>query len=534
MLSITTIPYSTLSPLKILLIKNWFHTNLLLTPLLLLLMTGGVATPSVAQPGSLDNTFGINGKSITTFGNFVDKGNSVVIQSDGKIVLGGSTQSNFTSSDFALIRHNSNGTLDSTFGINGKVVTSIENRSKGEAVAIQSDGKIVLGGSSKWYINLVRYHSDGSLDTTFGSGGKVITDVVGYYNEKCKTVAIQSDGKILVGGYANRVNNDNLYFILVRYNSDGSLDTTFGTGGQVFGKTSKGYSMRIQNDGKILLGGSSNFYFALERYNTNGTVDSTFGINGKVTTLLGSSAEGHSVAIQNNGKILLAGYSNDSSIMCSFALVRYNSDGTLDNTFGLGGKATTRVGISSVANSVVVQSDGKILLAGHAKDSSNTSHFAVVRYNSNGTLDNNFGTGGNVITPISGTYSIGNSLSIDSNEKIVLAGYVYDTSSNADIVLVRYNGNANVAINEICCKDRDSRVYPNPFNSSTTIEFSMPLENAVLNIYNTYGQVVKHIENISGQKIRLSRGNLPTGIYFVQLSEKKKTIAGHKLVVSDK
>ena len=141
----------------------------------------------------LDNTFGTAGLVNTSLGSFGNMCNSVVIQGDQKIVFAGSTQSSgFSDFAFAIARCNSDGTLDNTFGTGGKVVTPIEPGSEGNSVAIQSDGKILLGGSSGWFINLVRYNGDGSLDTTFGTGGKVITDIDGYYNEKCKSVAIQS------------------------------------------------------------------------------------------------------------------------------------------------------------------------------------------------------------------------------------------------------------------------------------------------------------------------------------------------------
>ena len=164
--------------------------------LLVLLIAHGLLISSFAQPGSLDHTFGTNGKVVVTLGSFGDRGNTIAIQNDGKIVLGGSTQSSFTSSDFALTRFNGDGTLDTSFGLDGKVITPIENRSAAHTVVIQDDGKILLGGYSKWNINLARYHSDGTLDTSFGSGGTLIIDIEGYYSDQCESVVLQEDGKI--------------------------------------------------------------------------------------------------------------------------------------------------------------------------------------------------------------------------------------------------------------------------------------------------------------------------------------------------
>ena len=472
---------------------------------------------SYAQPGALDNSFGLAGKLITSLGSFGDEVNAVAIQSDNKIVYGGLTRSSFTFSDFALVRCNFNGTLDTTFGEGGKVITSIENRSKGNSIAIQSNGKILMGGSSDWYINLVRYNSDGTLDTAFGTDGKVITDISGYYSEKCKSVAIQSDGKILIGGYAQQNSNDLSHFILLRYNNDGTLDSTFGTGGIVIGSAGKGNSMAIQSDGKILLGGSSDFSFALLRYNADGTLDGTFGLGGEVITAVGSSGEAYSLSIQNDTKIVLGGYAD-----ASFALVRYNNDGTLDNSFGIGGKV---IGNTGKGNSMHIQGDGKIVIGG-----SSSSSFVIMRFNIDGTIDNTFGIGGEVHTA-AGIPCEGKSLCIQSDGKIILGGYDYN-GSKTDMVLMRYDGDA-VGIVENDHQQFGNRIYPNPFNSSTTIKFNMPLHNAELNIYNENGQKVMQIKNISGHHHTIYRNNLSSGLYFLRLMQENEILAQEKLLITD-
>jgi uncharacterized delta-60 repeat protein len=505
--------------------------TLLARLLFILVLSGGFSTYSFAQSaGTLDTSFGVNGKVITPIDTISDKGYSIAIQSDDKIILGGSTKNSYTSSDFALLRYNNDGTMDNTFGTGGKVITPIATQSEGYSIAIQNDGKILLGGADSWNINLVRYNNDGSLDTTFGIGGIVITDIPGYYSEKCKSVAIQSDGKIIIGGFAANASNDLRHFVLLKYNSNGSLDTAFGAGGTVIGGLGECQSLKIQNDGKIVLGGTSNFSFAVERYNSNGIWDTTFGIAGKVTTSIGLSSSGNSMDVQVDGKIVLGGHHGLLSNSSAFALVRYLSDGSLDNSFGIGGIVTTPVGTSSKGNSVVIQSDGKIILAGNSENGSNIFDFTLVRYNSNGTLDATFGVGGKTITPIGISYSSVESVGIDSNGKILLGGYAYNRSS-VEMALVRYHSNASVGIGSF--KQIDNKIYPNPFNSSTTILFSTPLHNAELNIYNAYGQLVNHLENISGQNIQLSRNNLPSGIYFFQLTENNKIIGADKLIISD-
>ena len=491
-------------------------TNLIVLLAITLLFT---FLPILTFAQYLDNSFGTGGQLNTSLGSFGNMCNSVVIQSDQKIVFGGGTKSSsFSDLAFALARCNSDGTLDNTFGTGGKVVTPIEPGSEGNSVVIQSDGKIIMGGSSGWFINLVRYNSDGSLDTTFGTGGKVITDIDGYYNEKCKSVAIQSDGKILLGGYGQHNSSDDPYFILVRYNPNGTLDHTFGADGKVIGRVGQGRSVLIQNDGKILLGGGSNFTFALVRYNADGILDNTFGTGGEIITAVGSSGEGNSLGIQSDGKIVLGGYADGN-----FALVRYNTDGSLDNTFGVGGKVTTLIGGNSAGKSIGIQSDGKILLGGYAE-----ANFALARYNSNGTLDNSFGNGGKVITPIGVVYNPGNSLDIQNDGKIVMGGDAY----NGDMALVRYHSTL-LGFEKTESKQVVSKIYPNPFNSFVKIYFNKPLDNAELMIFNLFGQEVKKITNFSGQEIQLSRNDLSSGIYFLGIEEKFKIITIGKLVISD-
>ena len=306
----------------------------------------------------------------------------------------------------------------------------------------------------------------------------------------------------------------------------------FGTDGIVIGSPGKGASVVVQNDDKILLGGSHNSSFLVERYNASGTVDTTFGIEGKITTLVGSSAGGNSLGIQNDGKILLAGNAYNNFGNADFALVRYTSEGALDDTFGTGGIVTTEIGNAiSMGNSMRILSNGNILVAGQASDSANYGDFALVQYASDGTLYDSFGTGGKVITIIGGDYSIGRSLAIQSNDDIVVAGAVYN-GSNSDMAVARYSN--TLAPVENCCSQWGSSTYPNPFNISATIKFNTPLNNAEIKVYNIYGQEVKQISNISGQEAQIARKGLPDGIYFLQLIVKNKVVSVEKLVINGK
>lgn len=492
-----------------------------------------ISQMTAAQPGSLDGTFGINGIVITSIDSFGAQVNSIAQQGDQKIIFGGFSRSSFVSKDFALARSNADGTLDNTFGLGGIVITPIEPRSEGSSLAIQNDGKIIVGGFSDWFINIARYTVDGILDSTFGNGGIVITDLPGFYSERCKSVAIQSDGKILLGGYAQHNNNDNSYFILLRYNEDGTLDSSFGTEGQVVGIEGRCYSIAVQSDGKILLGGSSNLNFAVARYTTTGLLDNTFGQEGIANTVIGNSSEANSIAIQSDGNILLGGYSYSNNTSSDFTLARYNLNGVLDNTFGTNGIVITSFGnASSIANAIGLEENGKIIMAGNSFDDSNFSGFALVQYESNGSLDASFGNNGKVITSIESFNNDATSLTVQNDGKVVLGGYTFNTSTT-EMMLVRYEVTQIEGIDEIGNDLGIRNFHPNPHKSSAILNSNSMLNNAELIIYNSEGQQVSYLRNLNGTEIQIPQNKMPSGIYFLHLIEGNKTIAIERLIISE-
>jgi len=416
---------------------------------------GGWGPPAKPESsGSLDSIFGTGGIVTTSIGTSDDSANAVAIQSDGKIVAAGYSYTGSGSGcDFAVARYNTDGSLDSTFGTNGIVTTAIgTGYNYAYSVAIQSDQKIVVAGSAGYGtyedFALVRYNTDGSLDSTFGTNG-IVTTAIGMWNDAL-SVAIQSDQKIVAVGRSS-VNSFSYYdFALVRYNTDGSLDSTFGTGGKVLTAIGsyhdEAYGIAIQSDQKIVAVGRSsdstntNSDFSLARYNTDGSLDSTFGTGGKVLTAIGSTGDNyaHSVAIQSDGNIVAAGFSYNGSDS-DFALVRYTTSGSLDSTFGTNGIVTTAIGTSNaLANGVAIQSNGKIVAAGYSSNGSNYD-FALARYTTSGSLDSTFGTGGIVTTAIGTGNDIAHGVAIQSDGKIVAAGSSYISgSSSYDFSLVRY------------------------------------------------------------------------------------------------
>ncbi|HEU0210219.1 MAG TPA: delta-60 repeat domain-containing protein [Candidatus Udaeobacter sp.] len=353
--------------------------------------------------GTLDTTFGRGGKVRTDFPGLAAVPSSVVIQPDGKIVVAGGAFPLFTFlGNFEVVRYNANGSLDRSFGNGGIVTTNFPEGSYADAVALQPDGKIIaagtvfvdfiIGESSNTDFALARYNPDGTPDTSFGNGGQVSTDFVGMEDDAF-SVLIQSDGKIVAVGSAN--NPATYYdFAAVRYLSNGTIDTTFGVGGKVttdFGVAGfdRAQSAALQPDGRIVAAGfaiSQNGGvqdYAVVRYTSNGVLDTTFSGDGKAQIDFGSCCQSaYKVLLQRDGKIVTVGYANTESSDSDFLLARLNPRGSLDTTFGAGGKVRTSFGdLNGGANGAALQSDGKIVAVGFQATFSNQwANLALARY----------------------------------------------------------------------------------------------------------------------------------------------------------
>lgn len=482
-----------------------------------------------AQSGSLDPTFGIGGKIVTDIGGNDDAGWSVAIQSDAKIIVAGYSNNSIDSSCFALIRYNSDGSLDNTFGSAGKVTTTFGSANcEAYSVAIQGDEKIIVAGSIEVSggrdVGLARYNNDGSIDNTFDYDGKVSLDF-GRPLDSGYSVVIQTDGKILLTGTSGFWYDYD--FAIARFNSNGSLDSTFGAVGKVI--TSIGsyidisYSLVIQNDGKIVVSGQSwnnideTYSFAVLRFNNNGSLDNSFGTNGIVITDFANFEDyGNSISVQNDGKIVVSGLTGPYGNY-DFGLVRYNSDGSLDNSFGTGGKVKTTIGVNANwKNSVAIQSDGKILVAGFSNNSPNND-FILVLYNGDGSLDNTFGSGGIVTTDFGSYDDRAYSAAIQGDGKIVVTGTSYN-GTDFDFAIARYNNSGTVSAeqnNEMS----DVNLYPNP---TTGILSMLNYRNAEIYIYDLFGNCLldKMIMENNIKEIDLTF--LPKGTYYIELITKGK------------
>ncbi|PYK26407.1 MAG: hypothetical protein DME52_06285 [Verrucomicrobia bacterium] len=353
------------------------------------------------------------------------------------------------------------GDLDPTFGTGGMVTTDIDHSTDiANAVAIQADGKLVVVGQTyknNDYSNedfvVTRYNTDGTLDTTFGRGGKVRTDFPGLAAVP-SAVVIQSDGKIVVAGGAFPQFTFAGNFEVVRYNPNGSLDRSFGNGGIVtttFPEGSYAFDVALQPDGKIIAAGTvfvdfipgepSNTDFALARYNPDGTPDATFGNGGQVSTdFVGLEDDAFSVLIQPDGKIVAVGSADSPATYYDFAAVRYLSNGTIDTTFGVAGKVSTDFGDQNFdrARSAALQPDGRIVAAGFAiSQNGGVQNFAVARYTSSGVLDTTFSRDGKTEIDFGNCCQSANKVLLQSDGKIITVGYANTEDSDSDFLLAR-------------------------------------------------------------------------------------------------
>jgi uncharacterized delta-60 repeat protein len=389
----------------------------------------------------------------TPIGGANDEPRAIALQADGKVVVAGFSF-NGLDEDFAVVRYNPDLSLDATFGAGGIVTTNIgPGDDRALDVAVQGDGKIVVVGSvfngSFLDVGVVRYDPNGSLDTTFGGTGVVVTSV-GPLDDEATSVAIQSDGRLVVAGFSQ--NGADYDFALLRYDATGSLDGSFDLDGMVTADFGAGSDLAedvaVQVDGKIVVGGYSynaaDYDFAAARYLPDGTLDGSFDVDGRVTTSIGLSNDvARAMVIQSDGRIVLAG-SSFSGANDDYALVRYNSDGSLDTTFDGDGKVVSALNAGNESfHAVAIQADGKILAAGRTETALGY-RVASVRYNVDGSLDLSYDDNGKERTDIGAGDDVGYGVAIEPGSgEIFVAGATANGASN-DFAVLRYESDGSL------------------------------------------------------------------------------------------
>lgn len=429
-----------------------------------------VTAPALATPGDLDTSLAGSGTMTQDLAGGDDFGAAVVVQPDGNFIIAGPA-SDGSKPNFSLVRFTSDGRLDTSFNPGG-TTPGIQSDPVGvcpcgaQAMALQSDGKILAAGYAGNGTDLdfvvARYNTDGTLDAANFSilsnqPGVIMVPIGSGTDDQAEALALRSNGSVVVAGFSYNGTDDD--FAVAQVNKDGILDVLlFGTNGvtttDLSGADDKALAAAIQPDGKIVLAGyatNADTDFALARYNDDGTLDTTFNPGGAkpgtITTDFGAGNDvAQAIVIQMDGRILVAGTAGDGT-GSSFALARYNSNGTLDTTFNPGGTkpgtvTTDFAGSTDKAYAVAIQPDGKVVVAGYAT-SGGRSDFAVARYNGDGTLDTGLNAGGGkpgtLITAIgSSSTSTAKALALQPDGEMVLAGYAANATTGTDFAAARY------------------------------------------------------------------------------------------------
>ncbi|WP_162147236.1 T9SS type A sorting domain-containing protein [Flavobacterium enshiense] len=430
---------------------------------------------------SSDNSFNAGTGCIGTV-------STTAVQSDGKIIAGGQ----FWRFNGRVVRHiarlNSDGSFDETFnvgtGFDGPTVI----------IVIQPDGKIIVGGSFDYFNgiykkNIARLNVDGSLDTTFSIGTG--------FNSSVRSIAVQSDGKIIVGGEFDMFNNVSRNRI-ARLNADGSLDTSFNPG---TGFNNTVYSVKIQSDGKLILGGEFQYFNSISRnriarLNTDGSLDTSFNPGN------GFSNSVYATSIQSDGKIVAAGFFDYFNGVLRKCLVRLNADGSLDTSFNVGS------GFGSRVSALCVQSDGKILAGGWFTVFNNVSSKYIVRLNTDGSLDNTFNTA-------TGFSELVRTIFQQSDGKIIVGGDFTSYKGVGRNRILRLVGNGTLAVDNGFFND-SLKLFPNPSNGQMQIDLGDTYLGVEMDVVNALGQRIKSDYFETCNKINLSIDNEP-GIYFIKL-----------------
>ncbi|MFL5765672.1 MAG: T9SS type A sorting domain-containing protein [Bacteroidia bacterium] len=452
-------------------------------------------TITSAQPGTNDFTFDLGTGASSTIEN-------ATIQSDGKIIITGFFTTYDGTGRNRIARLDSDGALDSTFnpgtGANNFIYSA----------TVQSDNKIIIVGNFTFYNGtarnyVARLNSDGTLDTTFTPGTGANATVV--------TAALQSDGKIIIAGNFTAYNGTGRNYI-ARLNSNGTLDTTFTPGA---GANDYVITSAIQSDGRIIIGGQFTSYNGtgrghIARLNSNGSLDTAFDPG------TGASYYVWASAVQSDGKIIIGGNFTTYDGTGRNYIARLNSDGTLDTAFSPG------TGPNNYTRAVAMQSDGKIIIAGAFTSCNGTSRNCIARLNADGTLDTTFNPG-------AGASSTVNTAALQNDGKIIIAGIFSSYDGTIRNRIARILGDLTTGLNDMESGDNFT-IYPNPFSTQVTLKTDMLFKYADLVIYNSLGQQVKQVNNISGDEYTLDLSEFASGVYFIKVADGNKTMRTQKII----
>lgn len=489
-----------------------------------------------SQGGSLDTSFGTGGKVVTSINSGADIAYATVLQSDGKILVSGTTNSSISGKDFFCIRYNTNGTLDTSFGTNGIATFDLQGGSDDVAYAMSllSDGNIILAGFSDDGSNknaaIIRITTSGTLDTTFGTSGKVYTEFISGRADEIKVIKVHAlTGNLIVGGTSSATST-NSQGVIARYTSNGVLDTNFNTTGIVTLPNASGNGtyyhiiedLAVKSNGKISaigwinqqgLSWSANHYGC--RLNSNGTLDTTFSTDGVIVTNGGFNGDdkSFSLILNSDDSFLFAGGGYLTDLQYDFFLGLYNSSGSTAQ-----GKASFN--FATLNKDIIygsgLDSTGKIVLVGSSVASVSSSTFGLARVNSDYTVDTSFGTSGKVTTTF-GTNTTNEAFdtAIQSDDKIIAVGY-----TGNDIAIARYHATT------LSASDFESNsitMYPNPVKNEVTIDLSNKLDflGKEFQIFDINSRIIFE-GKINEILNTIDVSSLQKGMYFIKIDKTLK------------
>lgn len=509
---------------------------------LLILCCFFYVTSLAQQAGTLDPSFGIDGVLIRNLSpGHPNIAFSLALDEDGNIFAGGYLWRTATENDMAIASFLPNGESNLAFGINGVATLDLGSD---EDVILRlirlPNGQMLAGGIVDFSSNnddfaLARFNSNGTIDSTFGINGSVITE---FSNEDdyAYGLLVTADGGILQSGYSD-------VFCTVKYSSEGVIDTLFGNHGKVTTQVGTNGSQcrasALQADGKFLLVGNchsgTDKDFAMVRYTENGDLDSTFGDNGIVIKdHLGQANYSHDVAIQPDGKIVVVGGTETPITLLSMdlTLLRYNVDGTLDSTFGNGGIMNRAIGMmAGNRQSIQLQQDGKILVSTIVDTATYSRDLTVLRFLANGEIDSSFAQNGSVRVIIPDSYDVCHDMIIQPDLKILTAGF--SAHNIANFYLARFFSGLQLGvIDQAASNELEVLLYPNPMEDYVTLDFSMNSNaNLSAELYTLGGQFVKSFfkdsKQLSGNhKEVFFVGDVAPGLYLLTIGNEqfKKTV----------
>jgi uncharacterized delta-60 repeat protein len=410
----------------------------------LLLLVVASSNGETTHAGSLDGRFGHDGKVMTSIGQGANA-YALARARHGKIVVAG-TASTASGTEFALARYTATGHLDRPFGHRGVAITRLNGDGRVAAVAVQKDGKTLVAGwsgtASDHAATLIRYRRGGALDRSFGTDGTVRLSLTGH--DRLRAIAVEPGGKIVVAG------SSNWRFLLARYMSDGALDTSFGNGGVVL-SGEHNYeeldALAISPSEKIVAAGDFGFEIYpmdVRRYMPNGSLDPTFGKGGEVITKIGAwDTEPVGIRFRQHGTIVVAAATAGGEVtggpFWRFGLMRLSESGSVDTSFGTTqpGFTRTAIGSAAYAQSLSVDGRGRLIVAGWTTKAGKDD-FALSRYSPDGHLDRSFGRGGRVVTSLTFGPDRGAGLLLEKGGRIVVAGTANQDAVGSQFALAGY------------------------------------------------------------------------------------------------